>query len=169
MSEFNSKTVPQLKELLKEKSLSTEGKKADLVQRLTEAETATEEQPTVEEPVEEPKEEVKETEEVKVDSTKEEPEAAKEEEKPKVLTPEERKLLAIDLINKKIQRAEKFGDEAAAEAARKDLSRVEKFGVEQGTALAREIGIVDQALPSHKRKFNKFRKNNKNSFKKAGK
>lgn len=172
MSEYSSKTVTQLKEILKQKNLSTDGKKADLIQRLTESETkeeVPEAEPVQEEaPVANGDAEATASADAPEDATLTvvQPETPAEPEKPKVLTAEERKALAIDLLNKKIARAVKFGDEAAAETARKDLNRVEKFGVETGTALAREIGIVDQGLPNHKRKFNKkFNGKHKKNFK----
>lgn len=167
MPEYSSQTVPQLKELLKAKGLSVDGKKADLVARLTESdgqaepapEPAAEEAPETEPPQPETAEpEVKPTEPETSEKSEEKPE------KPKPLTPEERKKLAVDLITKKIQRAEKFGDEQAAEAARKDLNRVEKFGVEPGTALAKEIGLVDKSFNNglRERLFKKKFKHKKN-------
>lgn len=188
MSDYSSFTVAQLKEALKEKGLPVDGKKADLLQRLldnvkqeapaggelddeeeeVEAPKAAEPE-SVPEPV--PESAAAPTEEAKPEngaSTEEVPAEKEEKPKPKVLTPEERKQLAVELLTKKVKRAEKFGDEAAAEAARKDLARVEKFGVELGTGLAREIGILDknfnQGLRTHK--FNNkhkkgFKKNNK--------
>ena len=94
---------------------------------------------------------------------KEQEQQQQEEPKPKQLSPEERKQLAIELLTKKVQRAEKFGDEQAANDAKKDLARVEKFGVELGTALAREIGLVDNSLSN--KKFNHHKRNNKRGFK----
>lgn len=166
MSDYSTQTVAQLKELLKGKGLSTDGKKADLVQRLVEAGTsapAEVEKPVETEPVV--------AEEVAAPVVTEEPTltvvepVAKEE--PKVLTAEERKQLAVELLQKKVQRAIKYGDEAAAEAAKKDLARVEKFGVELGTALAAEIGLVDQSLGhGYKKKFDKKGGKDKNGGKK---
>lgn len=181
MSDYSSQTVVQLKELLTSRSLPTDGKKADLVQRLVDNDAQSsgaqpeETQQTettatsVEEPVVEKEPESNKDSESTlkvIQPTEKSEEATNEEEvkqKPPVLTPEERKQLAVELINKKIQRAEKFGDETAADAARKDLARVEKFGVELGTALAREIGLVDKSLPNgHKKHFKKDFKNKKN-------
>lgn len=153
MSEYASLTVAQLKEKLKAKDLATDGKKADLVLRLTEsdsgdvaaeAETKTEEPATEPEQPEAEKSEPKEEEavaETAVDAP-----AAEEKPEKKTLGPEERKQLAVELLTKKIKRAEKFGDEALAQAARKDLARVEKFGVDAGTALAKEIGYLDRSI-----------------------
>ncbi|WPK26870.1 hypothetical protein PUMCH_004235 [Australozyma saopauloensis] len=159
MSELSALTVAQLKEALKEKGLSVDGKKADLVARLTEAQESTNELDEVEEekaPQEEAKDDAPEAEVPAIAAEKAaEPEQAaaaepaaetEKEEKPekKVLTPEERKQMAVDLLTKKIKRAEKFGDEAAATAAKKDLARVEKFGVDPSTALAKEIGALNR-------------------------
>lgn len=151
MSDYSSQTVPQLKELLKAKGLATDGKKADLVQRLAEADQAAETKPS-EQPVEPTTAELVPQDNddnnnltvVQPGETPKESAPAEEDAKPKVLTSEERKILAIELLTKKIKRAEKFGDDTSAETAKKDLARVEKFGVELGTALAREIGIVDK-------------------------
>ncbi|KAG2733049.1 hypothetical protein G9P44_004039 [Scheffersomyces stipitis] len=176
MSEYNSNTVAQLKDLLKERGLTTDGKKADLVNRLIEADSTKQEEPEVAEA--EPEAVVApiaaENEATEVIAEDSAPVADEDatltvvqpvtKEEPKVLSAEERKQLAIELLNKKVQRAVKFGDESAAEAARKDLVRVEKFGVELGTALAREIGLVDKSLgDGHRRKFNNKRRNSNNN------
>lgn len=167
MSEYASLTVAQLKEKLKAKGLATDGKKADLVLRLTESDSGEAPEPEAkpEEPV---------TTEAAAEETaepKEEPAAEAPEEKPeqaakpekKTLGPEERKQLAVELLTKKIKRAEKFGDETLAQAARKDLARVEKFGVDAGTALAKEIGYLDRSingeLGTDKLRVSKKRKN----------
>ncbi|SGZ58405.1 CIC11C00000004008 [Sungouiella intermedia] len=171
MSDYASLTVAQLKELLKGKNLPVDGKKADLVARLTEAGAGNE--------LDEPKDAVEGT-EAATDSAVEasaadasaaeastsEPvetaesteatestEADKQEQKEKkpekkVLTPEEIKQLAVDLLTKKIKRAEKFGDEALAQEARANLARVEKFGVDPSTALAKEIGATNRGINS---------------------
>lgn len=163
MAEYSSQTVAQLKEILKERGLSTDGKKADLVKRLQDADNNTEAAQPAEAAVE-----TTETETVATETLPENPpaeqapatestvvaaeaetvkvEAPKPE--PKTLSPEERKQLAVELLQKKISRAKKFGDEAAAEEAQKNLARIEKFGVEPGTKLAAEIGLIDKNLGS---------------------
>ncbi|KAI5961136.1 hypothetical protein CANMA_003910 [Candida margitis] len=186
MADYASQTVAQLKEILKERGLSTEGKKADLVARLTESDSGnTGEGTTTTATVEaaapvtqatvatetgqsgganettENNDQADTTRATTTDTTDTTDtttatEAKEEKEAPKVLTPEERKTLAVELLNKKIARAEKFGDEAAAEQARKDLNRVSKFGVELGTSLAREIGLVDNKL-GEKKNHGRFR------------
>lgn len=201
MTDYSKETVVQLKALLKAKGLSVDGKKAELLQRLVDSEASTapvtgdasEQQPEAvpetsagdDEPVEsQPKaEEAPSATEATPAVTNgdadvaaagteaETPVESVEPEAPKVLSPEERKQLAVELLTKKIHRAEKFGDEASVEAARKDLARVEKFGVELGTALAREIGLVDTTLGDkkfHRRRFNNGKKKNNNKVGKAG-
>lgn len=186
--DYASQTVPQLKEILKERGLPLDGKKADLVARLNESDSpatasapgaaeSTENTEVVAEPAPktsvsaETADEPAATEaETATESTTTDAEAKPE--KPKVLTAEERKQLAVELLTKKIKRAEKFGDEASAEAAKKDLARVEKFGVEAGTALAKEIGMVDRSFNNGLgdgkfKKSKNFKKNFKNkNFKK---
>lgn len=191
-SELSTKTVVELKLLLKENGLSTDGKKVELVQRLQEfqdqntpvATTTTaaaaapesEQQSEESKPITEEGETGQQQQEEEEEGEKSNSNEGAEEstltviqpqpkEEPKQLSAEERKELAISLLEKKIKRAEKFGDEQAANDARKDLKRVEKFGVELGTALAREIGLVDKTLPNknrHNRRFNRgFKKSNK--------
>ena len=178
MSDYSTQTVAQLKEILKGKGLSIEGKKADLVQRLQEHDSQQQQPPPQQQqPEPEVAEQQPEQPETKLEGNTQENESTltviqpkeqqqqqqQEEPKPKQLSPEERKQLAIELLTKKVQRAEKFGDEQAANDAKKDLARVEKFGVELGTALAREIGLVDNSLSN--KKFNHYKRNNKRGFK----
>lgn len=177
MSDYSTQTVAQLKEILKGKGLSIEGKKADLVQRLQEHDSQQQQPPPQQQqPEPEVAEQQPEQPETKLEGNtqenestltviqpKEQEQQQEEEPKPKQLSPEERKQLAIELLTKKVQRAEKFGDEQAANDAKKDLARVEKFGVELGTALAREIGLVDNSLSN--KKFNHYKRNNKRGFK----
>ncbi|ODQ78558.1 hypothetical protein BABINDRAFT_162765 [Babjeviella inositovora NRRL Y-12698] len=157
MSEYSAKTVAQLKELLKARNLSTAGVKQELIQRLdaADSETVPAEAPVeapaevpAEVPVETPAEVPAPAAPVAEALAKEVPAPVEAEEKkePKVLSADERKQLAIEFLTKKMKRAEKFGDDAGAEAAKKDLARVEKFGVETGTGLAREIGLTDRTL-----------------------
>ncbi|EDK38016.1 hypothetical protein PGUG_02114 [Meyerozyma guilliermondii ATCC 6260] len=184
MSDYSSQTVASLKEVLKSRGLAVDGKKADLVQRLTEhdAQNGGENSTAGDNEATKPEEELKEedvADEAAAEPAKENTAIEEEEQKEskpekKVLSPEERKKLAVELLQKKIKRAEKFGDEAAAEASRNDLARIEKFGVEAGTAVSREIGLGDRSL-SDSIKFNKkhsqkkgFKNRNKKN-KKGGK
>lgn len=170
MSNYASLTVAQLKDLLKAKSLPVDGKKADLISRLTEAgagsngnELDEPESETTQAEPEKTKQEEPDTADAPITEGAEEPaagtaeKAKNEKPKKKVLTPEERKQLAVDLLTKKIKRAEKFGDEVLAQEARYNLARVEKFGVDPGTALAKEIGAVDRSINSEL-KTQKFRR-----------
>lgn len=177
MSEYSSQTVASLKEILKSRGLAVDGKKADLVQRLTENDTQNGGESKAADNEATQPEELKEentgyakapAESASEPATVQENEQKEEKPVKKVLTPEERKQLAIELLQKKIKRAEKFGDEEAAEASRKNLARIEKFGVEAGTAVAREIGIVDRSLDD-RIKFNKKHSKNKKGFKSKNK
>lgn len=152
MSDYASQTVASLKEILKSRGLAVDGKKADLVQRLTENDAQSGDKPAEPNGAPAPEEELKEdvATETQPESVTDAPsvDAAPAEAKPekKVLSPEERKKMAVELLEKKIKRAEKFGDDAAAEASRKDLARIEKFGVEAGTTIAGQIGLEDRTL-----------------------
>lgn len=151
MTDYASLTVAQLKEVLKGKGLPVDGKKADLVARLTAAEGELDEpkpEPAAEAEPAAPETNGAEKEEPKEEAV--EAPAAPAEAAPKkaALTPEEHKQMAVELLTKKIKRAEKFGDEALAQAAKKDLARVEKFGVDAGTALAKEIGLLHRTVHS---------------------
>lgn len=186
MADYASQTVAQLKEVLKGKGLSTDGKKADLVQRLVDADGAEEPAGDAAEPAAEPAASGEAVEEAAPvapvapeDATAPEaaavplasepasgtPDAANgagavpTEATPKVLTADERKQLAVDLLQKKIARAQKFGDDDGAQAAKRDLARVEKFGVELGTALASEIGLGDRVLGNGVQKRKTKRRN----------
>lgn len=170
-------TVVQLKEALKSKGLATDGKKADLIARLTEAMAGSGELDDEDDKKEKEAlpqasplsalqhEESKNSIET-AQSVDEEPVADKKPMK-KVLTPEERKQLAVDLLTKKIKRAEKFGDDAAATSAKKDLARVEKFGVDPSTALAKEIGALDRDVNTELSN-KKFRKSRRRKGKNSG-
>lgn len=182
MSENSSKTVAQLKELLKEKGLSTAGVKSDLVSRLEEAEKSSEEaQPVTEqaedsqdiqEPqgLQQPPEESKESELEAASKEKpsvpeplgnaEETAEKPAEEPPKTLSADEIKALALESLEKKAARAKKFGDEQGAKDAEKEIKRVEKFGLELNSALARDLGLAPPEKKSSQFK-NKFRSKNK--------
>lgn len=151
---YSDQTVAQLKEELTKRELSTTGVKSVLIARLEEDDSKTntvEAEPEVEQESESTKVEESITEDAPVETTEDvKPSEEKKEEedqepKPKSIkefTPEERKALAIEFLNKKITRAKKFGTDDDIEAIEKDLKRVEKFGVELGTSLAKEIGLT---------------------------
>lgn len=171
---YSAQTVSQLKELLKTRDLSTSGLKGELVARLEEADktvtagtTAEQPAPQQEELLEETKEEQVETtaveptvaikttettETIETNETTEAKEETVEEPKVKILSPEERKAGALELLNKKLARAKKFGTEDDAESVKRDIARVEKFGVETGTSLAKELGLISkEGLSEEKR------------------
>lgn len=173
---YSDQTVAQLKEELTKRELSTTGVKSVLIARLEEDDSKKNdiEEPKEEELKEEPKEETKIEEPEETTTTGETTETTKIEEpesKPKSIkefTPEERKALAVEFLNKKIERAKKFGTDDDIESIEKDLKRVEKFGVELGTSLAKEIGLTNkETLDGGRRKFRgghrgKFRKHRRN-------
>ena len=172
-----------MKEVLKGKGLSTDGKKADLVQRLVDADGieepagdaaepdaaaaggAAESAPEVSDAPDAPGALAAPTAPEASEPASETPDTANgagavpAEAGPKVLTADERKQLAVDWLQKKIARAQKFGDDDGAQAAKRDLARVEKFGVELGTALASEIGLGDRALGNGVQKRKTKRRN----------
>lgn len=63
-------------------------------------------------------------------------------EEAKELTPEQLKSAAVGLLNKKIARAQKFGEDQQVAALQADLNRIEKFGLALDSALARELGFA---------------------------
>jgi SAP domain-containing ribonucleoprotein len=160
---YSTQTVPQLKELLKARGLATNGLKSELIARLEESDKASDTEAKHEElleetePTAETKAEVEPTptetkDRLQSEETKEEPyEEVKEESKVKILSPEERKAAALDLLNKKLARAKKFGSEEDAETVKKDIARIEKFGVEPGTALAKQLGLISKEGLTEKR------------------
>lgn len=83
------------------------------------------------------------------------------------VTPETLKTAAIEMLNTKIARAQKFGEDSQVSALKGDLARVEKFGVALDSALARELGYASVKKPEHKnsnanrpRHFNNRKHNN---------
>lgn len=177
---YSSLKVAELKEELTKRNLPTDGTKPQLIAKLEEddskksSEGAATEEPIAEEE-ESKQEELLEEEEGDAEQKQEETETPAteskkedgetEEPKPKTikeLTPEERKATAIEFLNKKIQRAKKFGTEEDVEEIKKSLQRVEKFGVELGTSLAREIGLTSKEnLDGRRRHHNNHRGNRK--------
>ncbi|SCV01511.1 LAMI_0G11958g1_1 [Lachancea mirantina] len=113
MSEQTENTAEQLREELTSKQLATDGDRDALVARLR----ATQEQDKDTAPKASPA-----------------PVPA--------LNPEERKSRALELLKKKLARANKFGGEqTAVEALERQIARIEKFGLDLDTGLARELGL----------------------------
>lgn len=104
------------------------------------------------------------------DANNQESEETKEEEKEpavKILSPEERKTAALELLNKKLFRAKKFGSEEDVQNVKRDIARIEKFGVEAGTSLAQELGLaskqgLDPENNERRAKFNRHRNRHRN-------
>ncbi|AOA60464.1 RNA-binding protein [Komagataella phaffii CBS 7435] len=194
--DYSSKTVAQLKEILKGKGLSTAGVKSELIQRLkeapeTEAGAIDDEELLEEVSGDENKQEngasekskdqivetAKEPEPEKVDATTTASETGKQVEKTEEkdetpvikATPEEMKKAAIDLLTTRLNRAQKFQDEASIKTVEQEIRRVEKFGVALNTQLAVELGFSKPERPKpvfqsrknfHKKgKFNKKKQN----------
>ncbi|KAG7877993.1 hypothetical protein KL905_004467 [Ogataea polymorpha] len=168
MAAYASQTVPQLKELLKQRGLPTNGVKADLIARLEESDKieaqldageesgARKDEPAPEkepQPVDSKPEEKKQEPAAQktaagaekppqgaaAPDSKETPETAREEKKN--LNPEELKQAAIELLNKKIARARKFGNEEDIAQLEASLKRIHKFGISLDSALARDLGF----------------------------
>lgn len=199
---YSGNTVAQLKELLKQRNLSTDGLKADLITRLQEDDAknaATEPKPTDPSSQAENKTENK-TESTTGSTTAQEnkdetthqsavqtgAEAGAETQAPAQaqteapapaqdptpapkpqLSPEQLKQTAIDHLQKKIHRAEKFGqDDSIVEDLKRQINRIEKFGLDLTTQLAQELGFGKgprAAIGKPNRKpFQKKHKNKKN-------
>lgn len=79
------------------------------------------------------------------------------------LSPEEMKKMALELLNKKLHRAKKFGqDQTQIDSISKLIVRVEKFGLDLQTALARELGVVkDEPVKNSNVNNKKSNKNNR--------
>ncbi|OWB56265.1 binding protein [[Candida] boidinii] len=187
MTTYSSQTVPQLKDLLKARGLSTTGVKAELISRLEESDKiaaeldiedgantsvaapVTEVAPApVEEaapiseaaPVTESIAPVSEAPKAEVTEVSEptEPETAPVVEEKKELTPEELKAAAIDLLTKKIARSRKFGNEEEAASFEGNLKRIEKFGIALDSPIARELGVAPK---ERRRSFNGSKNGNR--------
>ncbi|CCK72772.1 Tho1p KNAG_0L01520 [Huiozyma naganishii CBS 8797] len=165
MGDYVRQTVVQLKQLLSERGLPTDGLKHALIARLEENdENAKKQAPAATEPekveavpaavepeqvapvVQEPPAVAQETAvEVAVPSgpTTTVSEAAKKETPQQMPPPEQIKKMALDLLNKKLYRAEKFGaDETQAAELKRLINRVEKFGLDKQNPLMVELGLV---------------------------
>ncbi|QGN18166.1 protein THO1 [Kluyveromyces marxianus] len=193
---YSGNTVAQLKELLKQRNLSTDGLKADLITRLQEDDAknaAAEPKPTDASSQAENKTESATAQENKDETTHQSAvqtgaEAGAETQAPAQaqdpapaetsaqtptpapkpqLSPEQLKQTAIDHLQKKIHRAEKFGqDDSIVEDLKRQINRIEKFGLDLTTQLAQELGFGKgprAAIGKPNRKpFQKKHKNKKN-------
>lgn len=189
---YSGNTVAQLKELLKQRNLSTDGLKADLINRLQDDDStknsATNEPssiaeveatasataaaaPTITSSIPEAvpadasaavpeNENVPSTEEDKLEKT---PPATPAPKNPE-LSQDQLKQAAIDHLQKKIYRAEKFGqDDSTIDDLQRQINRIEKFGLDLSTQLAKELGFgkgPDAAVGKPDRKS--FQKKNRN-------
>ncbi|CAI4060090.1 hypothetical protein N7582_001534 [Saccharomyces uvarum] len=171
MADYSSLTVVQLKDLLTKRNLSVGGLKNELVQRLikddeeskgdngepTQEQEQQSESVAKEEPAPKDATEIEAPAEIKdvaaKDETKEaqttSDEVVRTVQTPTgpaaapVLSPEEIKANALDLLNKKMHRANKFGqDQADIDSLKRQINRVEKFGVDLNSKLAEELGLV---------------------------
>ena len=60
--------------------------------------------------------------------------------------------MALDLLNKKLHRANKFGmEQSEIDAINQQINRVNKFGVDLQSSLALELGLVKPVRKSAKR------------------
>lgn len=78
------------------------------------------------------------------------------------LSPEEMKKLALDYLNKKLHRANKFGSEPQIiDEINKSINRIEKFGLDLQNPLAIELGLVKPKIENPKTKKNNNKVNKK--------
>ncbi|KAF6010301.1 hypothetical protein HII12_003008 [Brettanomyces bruxellensis] len=146
-SSYSSSTVVQLKELLKSRGLPMNGVKADLIARLEESDKIDAELDEQEEKEHTDDEKKPETPKESV-ATPTKP--ASQEAKPK---PVEKKIVSLDqlkdealnMLKKKIARAERFGSEADVKPLKTMLNRIQKFGVSPDSAIAHELGYKSEA------------------------
>lgn len=92
---------------------------------------------------------------------------------PEPPTPETLKASAVELLNRKIARAQKFGEDDQVALLKANLARVEKFGVELDSALARELGFAPpksskpaSRVNNHSNHHNRYQK--KKNFNRRG-
>jgi SAP domain-containing ribonucleoprotein len=83
------------------------------------------------------------------------------------VTPELLKGKAVELLSRKLARAQKFGEDAQAAVLAADLARVEKFGVALDSIIARELGFgkPEPVVKKHGNIKGQNNNNNKNKNK----
>ena len=73
--------------------------------------------------------------------------------------PEEMKKLALDHLNKKLHRANKFGaEQSVIDEINRSINRVEKFGLDLQNPLAVELGLVEPQSNQKNRQLNSNRR-----------
>ena len=89
----------------------------------------------------------------------------KKDEPKQLPSPEEMKKLALDHLNKKLHRANKFGaEQSVVDEIHKSINRVEKFGLDLQNPLAVELGLVKpQSKPKNRQPHSNRRKNRSRS------
>ncbi|CAN6674951.1 protein Tho1p [Trichomonascus vanleenenianus] len=146
MAEYTSLKVAELKEILKQRGLALSGTKAELVERLKQADAEAEKETEAEEQLPEetvqpdtsavetenqPEEKQQESAEAPVTEQKAEPAEDNEEASGEGAVTEEEKQRVIDELNKRIARGRRFGDEDSIKETEGMLNRVTKFGLER--------------------------------------
>lgn len=98
-------------------------------------------------------------------------EETKKDEPKSLPSPEEMKKLALDHLNKKLHRANKFGaEQSVIDEINKSINRIEKFGLDLQNPLAIELGLVkpqpkpkNRQPPLNKRKNRTHNSTNSNN------
>lgn len=186
MTDYKKLTVLELRQILVERNLPSDGLKADLINRLINNDEETEKL-TSENNVEKIETSVvtaTNTETTNAISTEAALNVAKDitekngnidddNNKNKTTTngakqvpgPEEMKKLALDHLNKKLHRANKFGaEQSVIDEINRSINRVEKFGLDLQNPLAVELGLVKpQSKPKNRQPHSNRRKNRSRS------
>lgn len=195
MSDYNTQTVVQLRELLKSRGLPPQGLKNELIERLVkddgdkageatgekEGEQKEELQEGAQEEIEQHKNEAGEHDKQEEkqdgngvgsdgnDDSEERAVTAEDAAAPTEETPQEKKdykQMAIDLLNKKLHRARKFGqDQEQVDSLQKLLGRIEKFGLDPNMPIAQEVGMVPLRVQGPRPKSSGSKKSKKISKK----
>ncbi|ODV89495.1 hypothetical protein CANCADRAFT_4111 [Tortispora caseinolytica NRRL Y-17796] len=140
MTEYSSLKVTELKDLLKERGLSVNGNKQELVSRLEEADDALKDGPAeASEPQADTDAKVEET-ATKEAKPEESGEASEAKEPVKELTKEEKEKMAIEELEKQIARSKRFGTDDWKEAE-KQIARIKKFGLVEYKPTREEVKL----------------------------